>query len=163
PTSRDSLDGFMRRCRSSHDRPPLARPACHQRHGGVHRPATRRPGCLRVANTALAQAQSPQAPCSSAGRDPMKATESNLTGPSARSAGTLLTIDDAVFQENFGLRPFRIEHNLVDSPLFSLPRLVELAKTLPAHRVEYNAGDIPVNVAPEDTRKTGLPIDETIR
>jgi hypothetical protein len=79
------------------------------------------------------------------------------------ATGTLLKIDASAFREHFGARPFAIRHQLTDHPLFQLPRLIELAGALPAHRVEYNAGDIPVNSAPALTPRTGLPVDETIR
>ena len=73
------------------------------------------------------------------------------TGAAGQRKDALLTIDDAVFQADFGLRPFRVQHHLADSPLFTLPRLLELARALPEHRVEYNAGNIPINLAPELT------------
>jgi hypothetical protein len=84
-------------------------------------------------------------------------------GPRTDSGGPLLVIDDAAFHADFGSRPFRIGHNLCEHPLFKLPRLIELAGALPEEKVEYNAGDIPVNLAPEKTPRTGLPIAETIR
>lgn len=58
---------------------------------------------------------------------------------------------------------FTLRHRLADHPLFTLPSLVELSRKLPAERVEYNAGDLPVNTDPARTPKTGLSIEETIR
>jgi hypothetical protein len=76
---------------------------------------------------------------------------------------SLLQIDPASFQDHFDRRPFLIRHRLGEHPLFALGRLIELARTLPEDRVEYNAGDIPVSVDPSRTPRTGLSIEETIR
>jgi hypothetical protein len=75
----------------------------------------------------------------------------------------LLDIDETRFRENFNRQAFFIGHHLVGHPLFELPRLIELAKYLPAEFVEYNAGKLPVNQAPNLTPKNGLSIEETIR
>lgn len=83
---------------------------------------------------------------------------------SVPTAGTrLLDLDRAGFDAQFGKVPFAIQHRLVDHPLFAVPRLLELAKFLPEDRVEYNAGDIPVNLEPERTPRNGLTPEETIR
>jgi hypothetical protein len=74
-----------------------------------------------------------------------------------------LQIDPLRFQERFDRQPFLVRHRLHDHPLFSLPRLIELARALPEDRVEYNAGDVPVSLDPSRTPRTGLSIDETIR
>lgn len=77
--------------------------------------------------------------------------------------GTLLDIDPATFEAHFDQKPFRIGHRLADHPLFALARLVELSRSLPAASVEYNAGQIPINMDPKQTPRTGLGIEETIR
>ena len=59
--------------------------------------------------------------------------------------------------------PFYIKHDLVNHPAFTLERLVELARKLPAHLVEYNAGDIPLSLDPKKTPHNGLSVEETIR
>jgi hypothetical protein len=86
-------------------------------------------------------------------------------GGSDRHGATsaLLEIDAERFRENFDRRPFLIGHRLAAHPLFSLPRLVELARELPADCVEYNAGNLGVNQDPALTPKTGLSVEETIR
>jgi hypothetical protein len=81
----------------------------------------------------------------------------------ATERGRLLDLDAAIFQRDFARRPFGIRHHLVDHPLFALPRLIELARALPGHRVEYNAGDVAVNQDPHATPRTGLSVEETIR
>ena len=74
-----------------------------------------------------------------------------------------LQIDPVRFQERFDHQPFLVRHGLSDHPLFSLPRLIALARALPEDRVEYNAGDVPVSLDPTQTPRTGLSVDETIR
>ena len=86
--------------------------------------------------------------------------------PSAAQAPAprhLLQIDDTTFRECFDRRPFLIGHRLVGHPLFELPRLMKLARSLPEANVEYNAGDIPVNLAGENSPRNGLSAEETIR
>src|SRR5207253_3608476 len=43
---------------------------------------------------------------------------------------TCLKIDADTFRSHFNLRPFLFSHNLSRHPLFQLPRLIKLAKTL---------------------------------
>jgi hypothetical protein len=77
---------------------------------------------------------------------------------------TYLNIDADTFRSHFNRRPFLFTHNLSGHPLFQLPRLVTLAKTLENRYVEYNAGQIPVSLPNwQDTPHTGLSPEETIR
>src|SRR4051794_26219500 len=75
----------------------------------------------------------------------------------------LLDIDPQQFIADFNRAPFLIGHHLVDHPLFTLPRLVELAQRLPEKQIEYNAGKLPVSVDPSQTPRNGLSVEETIR
>ena len=75
----------------------------------------------------------------------------------------MLHFEPTVFAQNFNRRPFVLRHDLSDHPLFALPRLIELARRLPAHSVEYNAGDVPLSLDPGRTPQTGLSVEETIR
>jgi len=59
--------------------------------------------------------------------------------------------------------PLKLSHGLVSHPLLTLPALEALATSLPAHSVEYNAGDLPIGVRPEDIPENRLSIAETIR
>jgi hypothetical protein len=79
------------------------------------------------------------------------------------SSSGLVLFDPAEFAACFGRRPFGVQHRLADHPLFALPRLLALAKALPEDRVEYNAGDLPVNTDPALTPRTGLSPQETIQ
>jgi hypothetical protein len=74
-----------------------------------------------------------------------------------------LDFDPAAMRRDLNCRAFTIGHRLVDDPLFSLPALIALSRKLPAQDVEYNAGDLPVEMDPAATPKTGLSIEETIR
>ncbi len=78
-------------------------------------------------------------------------------------AEPLLDIDADEFRAKFDRQPFLIRHHLCDHPLFELPRILDLAKRLPAENIEYNAGDMPMSVDPALTPRTGLSIEETLR
>lgn len=74
-----------------------------------------------------------------------------------------LNYDSSALADHFGKRPFRLLHGLAEHPLFQIERLIELSKTLPAERVEWNAGTVPVVIDPSDTPANGLTAEETIR
>jgi hypothetical protein len=59
--------------------------------------------------------------------------------------------------------PGKLSHQLLDHPLLTLESLVELGKRLPRKCVEYNAGDLPYGVDPEEVGHTGLSVEDTIR
>lgn len=59
--------------------------------------------------------------------------------------------------------PVKLLHNLVDHPLLTLPKLVELAATLPESDVEYNPGTLPIGIDPKDIPSPKLSITDTIR
>jgi hypothetical protein len=75
---------------------------------------------------------------------------------------TLIEGDPAVFQENFNRVSFSFSHYLADHPLFELPRLLELAKTLPEDDIYYDAGDIQVNQRWDQTPRSQLSVDQLI-
>ena len=81
----------------------------------------------------------------------------------AESERRLLHMDAQLFRECFDRKPFLIGHHLVGHPLFELSRLIRLSQTLPEASVEYNAGDIPINLDPQRTPRNGLNAEETIR
>jgi hypothetical protein len=57
-------------------------------------------------------------------------------------AGSRLIEGDAtLFRENFNRADFRFSHLLANHPLFDLPRLVELAKTMPAKGLTIETSD----------------------
>lgn len=60
-------------------------------------------------------------------------------------------------------RPMRIDHNLCGHPLLTREAIAALGERLPESSIEYNAGKMPVGIAPEDTPQNGLSIADTIR
>lgn len=75
----------------------------------------------------------------------------------------LVTYDESDFHAHFNRRPFLVQHQLCDHPLFQMSRLVELAQQLPEDQVEYNAGDLPISQDPTKTPRNGLSPEETVR
>lgn len=59
--------------------------------------------------------------------------------------------------------PVKLRHNLGEHPLLTLESLVALGQRLGTENVEYNVGDLPLGVDPDDVQRTGLSIAETIR
>jgi len=76
---------------------------------------------------------------------------------------SIVTIDPAIAREKFLKRAFTLKHGLADHPLFSLPQLVELARSAPRDHIEYNSGKVAVGVKPEDVPKIDRPIADVIR
>jgi len=73
-----------------------------------------------------------------------------------------MVVDVPVFSRAFPELPFIIEHRLAGHPLFNLPRLMALARCLPRHCVDYNAGALAIDQDPEQAPGNGLSIRETI-
>jgi hypothetical protein len=78
-------------------------------------------------------------------------------------AQELLRIEPRTFEAQFNRSPFLIKHNLCDHRLFALERLMELSKSLAPESIEYNAGTLDISCDPNETPRTGLSIEETIR
>lgn len=78
------------------------------------------------------------------------------------SAPYLAELDAAQFANDFNRNPFLIDHHLVGHPLFELPRLIELYRTLPEKDVEFKAGDVAVGEDSDVTPRSGLSVEETI-
>ena len=76
---------------------------------------------------------------------------------------SLVTVDTTIAREKFLKQAFTLKHGLKDHPLFQLPRLVELARSSPRDRIEYNSGKVAVGVKPEDVPKIDRPAEEVIR
>ncbi|MFT3672575.1 cupin-like domain-containing protein [Aestuariivirga sp.] len=76
---------------------------------------------------------------------------------------TLVHIDSATAKAKFLKEAFTLKHTLAGHPLFSLPRLVELAKSMPRDRIEYNSGKVAVGVKPEDIPRIDKSPDDVIR
>ncbi len=69
----------------------------------------------------------------------------------------------AAFAAAYPARPVKLNHTLLEHPLLTLAALADLAETLPAHEIEFNPGDLPIGIKPEDVPKSTLTVGETIR
>ncbi len=76
---------------------------------------------------------------------------------------SLVSIDAKTAAAKFLKEAFTLKHSLADHPLFTLPRLVELAKSMPRDRIEYNSGKVAVDVKPENVPKIDKSPEEVIR
>jgi hypothetical protein len=86
----------------------------------------------------------------------MTATEDAL------KTGHGLAANADTLRAQFERGPCLVGHSLCDHPLLQLPRLIELAVTLPASAVEFNHADIPLNQEYLKTPKNGLSVAETL-
>lgn len=68
-----------------------------------------------------------------------------------------------IFAQNYPETPHIISHDLHDHPLLTIPALASLGEALPVSSVEYNKGDLPVGIDPENVPANGLSIGDTIR
>ena len=66
------------------------------------------------------------------------------------------------FAASYPETPHILRHALHDHPLMTLDALADLAESLPAASVEYNAADQPIGIT-EKPEATGVPIGATIR
>ena len=76
---------------------------------------------------------------------------------------SLMELDGETFKNKFNHEPFMVGHHLADHPLFTLPRLVELARQLPEEHVKYTSGEVSVDQGLYKGPRTGLSIEDTIR
>jgi hypothetical protein len=56
-----------------------------------------------------------------------------------------LVLDEAKFRGHYNREPFLVGHRLGDHPLMQLPNLITLAKRMPAEKVLYRLGQVPVD------------------
>ena len=82
----------------------------------------------------------------------------------APSAGRFVDVDAQTLRSHFDRKPFLFPHCISAHPVFSLPRLVALARSLRAEFVEYNSGTIPISL-PDwlDTPYSGLSVEDSLR
>jgi quercetin dioxygenase-like cupin family protein len=69
----------------------------------------------------------------------------------------------AEFDSAYPEVPLKLGHDMTGHPLFTLEALAGLATRLDPQHVEYNAGNLPVGIDPDDVPGNGLSIAETIR
>ncbi len=76
---------------------------------------------------------------------------------------SIVIVDPKTARDNFLKKPFRLQHTLANNPLFSLHRLVELAKTLPRDAIEYNSGKVAIGAKPEEVPKIDRAAEDVIK
>jgi Cupin-like domain len=76
---------------------------------------------------------------------------------------SIITLDPAIAKAKFLKEAFTLKHHLVGNPLFTLPRLVELAKSLPRDQIEYNSGKVPVGIKVEDVPRINMAPEDVIK
>jgi hypothetical protein len=76
---------------------------------------------------------------------------------------SIITLDEKTAKAKFLKDAFVLQHHLVGHPLFALPRLVALAKSMPRDRIEYNSGKVAVGVAPEDVPRIDMAPEDVIK
>jgi hypothetical protein len=76
---------------------------------------------------------------------------------------TIVHANSALMREKFLKQPFTLKHELADNPLFSLQRLIKLAKSLPRDSIEYNSGKVAIGVKPENIPKIDMPAEAVIK
>ena len=67
------------------------------------------------------------------------------------------------FDDCYPERVVVLEHGMQAHELLTLEALADLGTALPAGSVEYNPGDLPVGIRPEDVPDNGMSIGDTIR
>ncbi len=75
---------------------------------------------------------------------------------------SIVFVDSAIARAKFLKAPFMLKHGLADNLLFTLPRLIELAKSMPRDSIEYNSGKVAVGVKPEDVPKIDMSAEAVI-
>jgi len=76
---------------------------------------------------------------------------------------SIISLDTETAKTKFLKQAFTLKHHLVGSPLFTLPRLVALAKSMPRDRIEYNSGKVAVGVKPEDVPRIDKSPEDVIK
>jgi len=74
-----------------------------------------------------------------------------------------LDLDPETIASGFPTRHFAIKHSLCGHPLFELDRLMQLARSMPAHLVECNRGTVPFSLGPGVTPGNGISVEETVQ
>ena len=76
---------------------------------------------------------------------------------------SIITVDSQTAKTKFLKQAFTLKHSLSGHPLFTLARLIELAKALPRDQIEYNSGKVAIGVKPEDVPKIDMAPEDVIR
>ncbi|VAV87551.1 hypothetical protein MNBD_ALPHA08-1393, partial [hydrothermal vent metagenome] len=76
---------------------------------------------------------------------------------------SIIELDKTVANEKLHKLPFPVRHTLVDHPLFTLPKLVELAKIMPRDKIEFSGADLEIGQSAETTPKLDMAPQDVIR
>jgi len=75
---------------------------------------------------------------------------------------SIIQLDKQTAAGNLHKTPFTVKHKLASHSLFTLPKLVELAKTMPRDKIEFNGGDVEIGQSPETTPKLDMAPQDVI-
>ncbi|MFZ0846957.1 MAG: cupin-like domain-containing protein [Pseudolabrys sp.] len=76
---------------------------------------------------------------------------------------TIEAANGTAFANAFPALPFAIRHRLAGDPLFSLARIVDLVRKLPADSIEYNSGKVSIGQDPKAIPVVDLDPAEVVR
>jgi hypothetical protein len=82
----------------------------------------------------------------------------SIEQPKIAPVPTVLAGNASLFRENFNRASFQFAHHLAGHPLFELPQLLELSRTLADEDIYYDAGDIRVNQRFDQIPRTQLSV-----
>ena len=74
----------------------------------------------------------------------------------ASSISPVITADNDSLKRDFPLKPFAIRHKLSGHPLLTLPRIAQLASSMPRDLIEYNSGDAAISQDPDKVKSVDL-------
>jgi hypothetical protein len=83
-----------------------------------------------------------------------------LVSPILATKGPFLALDRD-FPKNFNTHACFVHHNLTNHPLLTMPRILELARWLPAKYVRINSGNVKVSATPAEIPSTGLTLEQS--
>lgn len=75
---------------------------------------------------------------------------------------SLVTVKNTEDKAKLHKAPFSVHHEFSGHGLFLLPRLVELARSLPGDKVEYSSGKANVNQTPDEIERLDMSAEELI-
>ena len=80
-----------------------------------------------------------------------------------KPATNYLVLNRADLLKNLNTHSCWVHHKLCDHPLFELPRLLKLAKTLPEKYVRINSGAVAVGATPDQIPGTGQTVEQSFQ
>lgn len=79
------------------------------------------------------------------------------------AAAVVEPVDQSAFAASFPMQPFSLRHQLAGNPLFTLPKIVDLVRHLPADSIEYNSGDAAIGQDASQTKFVDLDPEDVVR